>query len=120
MARDFQQRDLIANPCVDEYDGTTAVARSRYLSEGDIEYMRWKAERWMKLRHLPAVFQHDPLFVLRNGPRMLAHTFRGTTWRSILGLEDARTVFRRYRRIRSREREYVDWPDPLTIAKSEV
>jgi hypothetical protein len=44
---------------------------------------------------------------------MLAHTFRGTTWRSALGLEDAREVFRRYRVIRTRERDYLDWPDPL-------
>jgi hypothetical protein len=43
---------------------------------------------------------------------MLSHTFRGTTWRSALGLEDARTVFQRYRAIRQREREYLDWPDP--------
>ena len=75
--------------------------------------MRWKAERWMKVRHLPAVFRHDPGFVLRNGRRMLAHTFRGTSWRSALGLEAPRDVFRRYRGIRQRERQYVDWPDPL-------
>ena len=37
----------------------------------------------MKLRHVPAVLRHDPLFVLRNGRRMLAHTFRGSTWRSV-------------------------------------
>ena len=67
----------------------------------------------MKVRHLPAVFRHDPLFVLRNGPRMLAHTFRGSTWRSALGLESARESFRRYRAIRARERDYLDWPDPL-------
>ena len=37
--------------------------------------MRWKAERWMKVRHMPTAFRHDPVFVLRNGPKMLAHTF---------------------------------------------
>ena len=58
------------------------------------------------------VVRHDPLFVLRNGRRMLAHTFRGTTWRSALGLENSREAFRRYRAIRSREREYMDWRDP--------
>ena len=113
MSRDFIERDLIVNPRVEEYDGTTAVARSTHLSAEDIEFMRWKAERWMKVRHIPSVFRRNPLFVLRNGRRMLAHTFRGTTWRSMVGLESARTVFRRYRAIRGREREHLDWPDPL-------
>ena len=49
--------------------------------------MRWRAERWMKLRHMPAAFLHSPRFVLRHGRRMLAHTFAGTTVRSLLGLE---------------------------------
>jgi len=44
---------------------------------------------------------------------MLAHTYRGSTWRSVVGLEDDREVFQRYRAIRKRERQYVDWPDPL-------
>ena len=38
---------------------------------------------------------------------MLAHTFRGSTWRSALGLEDARAVFARYKAIRAAERQYV-------------
>jgi hypothetical protein len=44
---------------------------------------------------------------------MLAHTFRGSTWRSLVGLESARTVFGRYRALRAREREYVDWPESV-------
>ena len=75
--------------------------------------MRWKAERWMKLRHMPTALAHDPGWVVRNAPQMFAHTFRGSSWRSFLGLEDARTVFNRYRSIRARERTYLDWPDPL-------
>ena len=97
----------------DEYDGTTAVTRGEHLDPEEVEFMRWKAERWMKVRHIPAVFRHDPWFVLRNAPRMLAHTYRGSTWRSVVGLEDDREVFQRYRAIRQRERQYVDWPDPL-------
>jgi hypothetical protein len=112
MSRDFQSRDLIVHSRVEEYDGTTAVARSAHLTAEEIEFMRWKSERWMKVRHLPAALRHDPLFVLRHAPRMLAHTFRGSTWRSALGLESPRMAFRRYRAIRSREREYLDWPDP--------
>jgi hypothetical protein len=46
---------------------------------------------------------------------MMAHTFRGTTWRSLVGLETAKDVFRRYRQIRARERHYLDWPDPLSL-----
>ena len=67
----------------------------------------------MKVRHLPKALAHDPWFVLRHGRRMLAHTFRGTTWRSLIGLETARDAFARYRGLRASEREYVDWPDPI-------
>jgi hypothetical protein len=38
---------------------------------------------------------------------MFAHTFRGSTWRSALGLESERAVFNRYREIRKAEREYL-------------
>ena len=113
MTREFVSRGLIVNPRVEEYDGTTAVTRSDHLDAEQIEFLRWRAERWMKVRHMPAVLRHDPFFVLRNGARMLAHTFRGTSWRSLLGLEPSRAVFRRYRALRSRERQYLDWPDPL-------
>jgi radical SAM superfamily enzyme YgiQ (UPF0313 family) len=113
MTRDFRERGLIVSSRVDEYDGTTAVTRSAHLDAIDMEFMRWKAERWMKLRHMPRAFAHDPWFVLRNGARMFAHTFRGTTWRSVIGLESSRTVFERYRQTRACERNYVDWPDPL-------
>ena len=118
MTREFRERDLIVNPRVEEYDGTTAVTRSTHLGAEEIEFMRWRAERWMKVRHLPAAFRHDPLFVLQHGRSMLAHTFRGATWRSALGLEDAQAAFRRYRAIRSRERAYLDWPDPLAPRES--
>src|SRR5688500_2192043 len=72
MTRDFRERGLIVNTRVEEYDGTTAVTRSAHLEADEIEFIRWKAERWMKVRHMPTVFRHDPLFVLRNGYRMLA------------------------------------------------
>jgi anaerobic magnesium-protoporphyrin IX monomethyl ester cyclase len=118
MTRDFQKRGLVTSSRVEEYDGTTAVTRSAHLSPEEIEFMRWKAERWMKLRHLPTALRHDPWFVIENGGRMLAHTFRGTTWKSAIGLESARDTFRRYRAIREREREYVDWPDPIEAPES--
>jgi radical SAM superfamily enzyme YgiQ (UPF0313 family) len=120
MTREFEERGLVVNRQLEEYDGTTAVTRSAHLDPEEIEFMRWNAERWMKVRHLPAVFRHDPGFVLRNGRRMLAHTFRGTSWRSALGLETPRDVFRRYRSIRQRERQYVDWPDPLEHRAAQV
>ena len=47
----------------------------------------------MKVRHMPTAIRHDPGFVIRHGRQMLAHTFRGTTWRSLLGLESARRRF---------------------------
>jgi anaerobic magnesium-protoporphyrin IX monomethyl ester cyclase len=70
--------------------------------------VRWRAERWMKLRHLPNVFLHNPSFVMRYWPAMTKHTFAGTTVRSMLGLEPPRAVFERYRQIRRSERNYVD------------
>ena len=105
MTKDFQERGLIVSDQVDEYDGTTAVVKSRHLSAHDIEFARWRAERWMKLRHFWPTFAHSPLFVLRHGHQMLRHTFRGSSLRSVLGLETEREVFARYQSIRRTERE---------------
>jgi radical SAM superfamily enzyme YgiQ (UPF0313 family) len=107
MNETFRQRDLIVNERLEEYDGTTAVVRSAHLQAEEIEFLRWKAERWMKVRHMPAVLRRRPGFVLRNAPTLLAHTFRGSTWKSVVGLESPRDTFRRYKAIRQREREYV-------------
>jgi anaerobic magnesium-protoporphyrin IX monomethyl ester cyclase len=120
MTREFLARDLVASQHVEEYDGTTAVTRSVHLDPEEIEFMRWKAERWMKVRHMPAAFRHSPGFVVRHGREMLAHTFRGSTWQSALGLESARAVFRRYKAMRARERTYLDWPDPVPPASAAV
>jgi hypothetical protein len=95
------------NEDVSEYDGTTAVVRSEHLTADEIEFLRWRAERWMKLGHFWPALRHNPWFVLRHGPEMIAHTFRGSSIRSMLGFESARTVFERYRAIRRREREYL-------------
>jgi radical SAM superfamily enzyme YgiQ (UPF0313 family) len=107
MTEHFRQRGLITNERLEEYDGTTAVVRTEHLPAEEIEFLRWKAERWMKVRHMPAAFCHDPWFVLRHAPEMLAHTFRGCTLRSVLGLEDDRKAFRRYKVIRRQERAYI-------------
>jgi anaerobic magnesium-protoporphyrin IX monomethyl ester cyclase len=107
MTRDFRERELIVSDDVDEYDGTTAVVRSDHLEASEIEFMRWRAERWMKLRHFWPVATHSPMFVLRHAHRMLGHTFRGASWRSLLGLESERDVFGRYKQIRAAEREYL-------------
>jgi radical SAM superfamily enzyme YgiQ (UPF0313 family) len=107
MTKDFRDQGLIQNERVEEYDGTTAVVRTRHLPAEEVEFLRWKAERWMKTHHVPAVFRHDPWFVLTHTPKMLAHTFRGSSIRSALGLEDERKVFERYKAIRKAEREYV-------------
>jgi radical SAM superfamily enzyme YgiQ (UPF0313 family) len=107
MTTDFQRRGLIVSEQVDEYDGTTAVVRSEHLTAEEIEFLRWQAERWMKLRHLPTALWHSPRFALRHGLTMLRHTFRGSTLRSLLGLEDERRAFERYRAMRKAERAYV-------------
>jgi radical SAM superfamily enzyme YgiQ (UPF0313 family) len=110
MTEDFRARGLIVSERMEEYDGTTAVVRTEHLDASEIEFLRWQAERWMKVRHMPAAFRHDPWFVLTHARAMLSHTFRGCTWRTFVGAEDAREAFRRYKSIRRREREYVDAP----------
>ncbi|PYM86047.1 MAG: B12-binding domain-containing radical SAM protein [Candidatus Rokuibacteriota bacterium] len=107
MTKEFRERGLVINERLEEYDGTTAVVRSEHLAAEEIEFLRWRAERWMKLRHLPRALVHNPLFGLRHGTKMLRHTFRGSTLRSLLGLEDERRAFARYRAIRRAERAYV-------------
>jgi anaerobic magnesium-protoporphyrin IX monomethyl ester cyclase len=107
MTKDFRDQGLIMNERLEEYDGTTAVVRTEHLPAEEVEYMRWKAERWMKVHHIPVALKHDPGFVLLKGWKMMLHTFRGSSIRSALGLESAKKVFERYRAIRRAEREYV-------------
>ena len=107
MTRDLRERGLVTDDRLELYDGTTAVVRSEHLAADEIEFMRWRSERWMKLRHFPRAFATSPLWVLRHGPKMLAHTFRGSSWRSALGIESQRRVFERYRELRREEREYL-------------
>ena len=107
MTKDLRDRGLIINERLEEYDGTTAVVRTEHLSADELEFLRWRAERWIKLRHMPAAFAHSPLFLLRNAPKMFAHTFRGSTIRSFLGLEDERKAFQRFQTIRRAERAYL-------------
>ena len=123
MTKDFREKNLIVNEAVDEYDGTTAVVRTEHLEAEEIEFMRWRAERWMKVRHLPVALRHDPRFVALNagrddGAHVPRHE-RSSTW---LGLEDEREAFRRYKAIRRRRARVLSaenhenpgtaWTDP--------
>jgi anaerobic magnesium-protoporphyrin IX monomethyl ester cyclase len=107
MTKDFRDRGLIVNENLDEYDGTTAVVRTEHVDADDVEFLRWRAERWMKARHFPIALAHDPWFVLRHARRMFAHTFRGATWRTWVGLEDERAAFQRYKALRRSERVFI-------------
>ena len=107
MTKEFRERGFIVNQQLQEYDGTTAVVRSQHLEPEEMEFLRWQAERWMKLRHFPKALVHDPVFVLRNALGMLTHTFRGSSAKSLFGLEDERQVFARYRALRETERNYM-------------
>jgi radical SAM superfamily enzyme YgiQ (UPF0313 family) len=107
MTKEFRDQGLIVNEHLEEYDGTTAVVNTKHLSADDVEYLRWKSERGMKARHIIPVFLHDPWFVLNNFPKMLRHTYRGSSWRSILRLEDERKAFVRYKELRRQERDYL-------------
>ena len=107
MTRDLLARGLVINDRFEEYDGTTAVVKSEHLSAEEIEFLRWRRERWMKVRHFPKALAQSPWFVLRHAPAMMAHTFRGSSVRSALGLEPERAVFARYQALRRAEREYL-------------
>jgi radical SAM superfamily enzyme YgiQ (UPF0313 family) len=107
MTRQLRERGLITNERMEEYDGTTAVVRSEHLTVEEIEFLRWRKERWMKLRHLPAALARSPWFVLRNGLAMFRHTFRGCGLKSLLGWEDEHLAFARYRALRQAERAYL-------------
>ena len=60
MTKDFRERGLVVNDRVEEYDGTTAVVRTEHLAADDIEFLRWRAERWMKLRHFWPTLSPQP------------------------------------------------------------
>jgi anaerobic magnesium-protoporphyrin IX monomethyl ester cyclase len=107
MSKDFEAQGLILDRPVEEFDGTTAVVRTKHLAAEDIEFLRWRAERWIKARHVLSILRDRPVFVLRNAHRMFAHTFRGSSWRTFLGFENARKAFARYRALRTQEREYL-------------
>ena len=40
MAEDLRKRNLIVNQRFEEYDGTTAVVRSKHVTADDMEYIR--------------------------------------------------------------------------------
>jgi anaerobic magnesium-protoporphyrin IX monomethyl ester cyclase len=107
MTQTFRDRGLIVDEDVSHYDGTTAVVRTEHLTAREIEFLRWRAERWIKMRHFPAAFIHSPGFVLRHGLEMVAHTFAGSRLRSMIGLESEAAVFSRYRASRQRERDDI-------------
>ena len=107
MTTAFREQGLIVNEDLEEYDGTTAVVKTVHLSAEEAEFMRWRAERWMKLRFMPVALRHDPWFVIRKAPAMFADTFRGSRLKTFLGLEDEREAFKRYRARRKIERAYI-------------
>jgi hypothetical protein len=118
MTAELRERGLIANFDVAAYDGTTAVVACKHLPGREIEFMRWKAERWIKMRHVPAMIRHDPLFMLPHLRRVFAFTFRGSSLRSMLGLEDERQAFERYCAIRNAERNSYTRDFRETVARA--
>src|SRR2546428_7448168 len=101
MTANLREQGLIVNDHVEEYDGTTAVVRTQEVSPSQIEFMRWRAERWIKLRHMPMVLMHNPWFVSRHAFKMFRHTFRGCSFKTLIGLEDEHRAFERYRSLRT-------------------
>ena len=108
MTKDFRDRGLIVDEDVSHYDGTTAVVRSEAMAADDIEFMRWRAERWIKMKHFPAAAVHSPRFVIRHGREMLAHTFAGCTLRSLVSRKGERAAFARFKAARAAERQRLE------------
>jgi radical SAM superfamily enzyme YgiQ (UPF0313 family) len=107
MTQDLRARGLVLDKPFEAYDGTTAVVKTEHLDADEVEFLRWRRERFLKLRHFPAALRQNPRFVLRHAPAMFGHTFRGHSWRWLLGLESDRAVFARYKEIRESERQYL-------------
>jgi radical SAM superfamily enzyme YgiQ (UPF0313 family) len=107
MTQEFRRNGLITIEDVSQYDGTTAVVRTQSLAPEKVEFLRWRAERWIKFRHFPVALLRNPGFVARHGWRMLRHTFRGCTLKTLLGWEDEQEAFWRYRAMRAAERSYL-------------
>jgi radical SAM superfamily enzyme YgiQ (UPF0313 family) len=107
MARELQERGLVLDRPVEAYDGTTAIVKTEHLEGEEIEFLRWRRERFLKTRHFPAALRQSPFFVLRHAGEMVGHTFRGHSWRWLLGLESDREVFARYQKLREAERQYL-------------
>ena len=107
MTLELAAKGLIINHRLEEYDGTTAVVHTENIPPEEIEYMRWRAERWIKLRHFPVALRRNPLFCLRHGAAMVGHTLRGTRLRNLLGLESDRAAFARFRALKAAERAYL-------------
>src|SRR5262249_36207561 len=116
MTKEFQDRGLIVYEDVSHYYGTTAVVRTEHVDASDVEFLRWRSERWIKLHHFPSAFFHSPGFVLRHAWQMLSHTFAGSTIRSMLGLESQRAVFERFRASRRAEHDYMPTETPTLSA----
>ena len=106
MTQDFEEQGLITNKRLEEYDGTTAVVQTKHLTSEEVEFMRWQVDRWMKTKHIFSTAAHN-FYVFRHTFGLLAHSFRGSSLKSMLGLEDERKVFERYRSLRNSERIYV-------------
>ena len=107
MTKDFREKNLIVNEDVDEYDGTTAVVRTEYAGRRR-DRVHALARRTLDES---AAFPGRAACTIRvrrplNARRMMRHTFRGSTLRTLLGLEDEREAFRRYKAIRRKEREF--------------
>jgi hypothetical protein len=98
---------IVENERLKAYNDTATAVHTERLAAEEVEYLRWRAERWIKLRHMPVAFLHNPWFVLRSAPRMFAHSFRGSTLKSLPGFEEDRRAFERYRTIRQEERAYI-------------
>jgi hypothetical protein len=88
-------------------NGTTSVVACENLSGDEIEYLRWKAERWIKARHWVELVKHGPIFMARNIEPIFDFKFRGSTLKTFLRLEDDRRAFERNRGIQAAERTYV-------------
>ena len=94
------------------------MTRSAHLDAEEIEFMRWRAERWMKVRHMPAAFRHYPGFVLRHARADDgAHVPRHDVAIAPRPRESARDAFRRYEQIRAQRTRVSGLAGPTRVRR---
>ena len=95
MTKDFRERGLIVNDASRSTTARPPWCAPSISTADEIEFMRWRAERWMKVRHMPAVLAALP------GLRAAARAARCSRTRSAAARGGRRSASRTARGVRA-------------------